>query len=68
MSISKTNWVQLADRLAFGVDYGSFMNEVEKNRGQANKREAYRAVYSAIYQVQLDEGPQPPERKERKKE
>jgi hypothetical protein len=45
MSISKTNWVQLA----LAVDYGSFMNEVAKNQGQANKREAYKAVYSAMY-------------------
>jgi hypothetical protein len=68
MSISKTNWVQLAGRLAVAVDYGSFMNEVEKNQGQANKREAYKSVYSTMYQVQLDEGSQPPKRRARKKQ
>jgi hypothetical protein len=60
MSISKADWVQLAARLAEGVDYSNFKNTVHEKPDQGSKGRAYLVIWRAMRDVQLTEGPESP--------
>jgi hypothetical protein len=60
MSIGKADWVQLAARLAEGVDYSNFKNTVHEQPDQGSKGRAYLVIWRAMRDVQLTEGPESP--------
>ena len=61
MSISKTDWVQLAARLAQMVDYPNFKSAVRRRADQANKSVPYMDIWTTMHRVQLVEGPEAPQ-------
>ena len=61
MSISKTDWVQLAARLAQMVDYPNFKSAVHRRADQANKSVPYMDIWTTMHRVQLVEGPEAPQ-------
>jgi hypothetical protein len=51
----KADWAKIAYRLAMGIDYCNFKDEVHKRPDQANKHSAYLSVWSAMLRVQHEE-------------
>jgi hypothetical protein len=55
LSISKRDWVKLADELASEVDYPNFKSAVHNRPDQANKNGPYLEIWSTMHAVQVEE-------------
>jgi hypothetical protein len=57
VAMRKTDWAKIVYRLAMGIHYCNFKDEVHKHPDQANKNSAYLSVWSAMLRVQHGEDP-----------
>jgi hypothetical protein len=56
IAMRKKDWAKIVYRLAMGIDYCNFKDEVHNRPDQANKNSAYLSVWSALMGVQRREG------------
>jgi hypothetical protein len=61
LSISRTDWITLAAKLAEEVNYPNFKSEVHRQPDQENKSGPYMAVWSVMHGVQIHEGKETPD-------
>jgi hypothetical protein len=57
IAMRKKDWAKIVYRLAMGIDYCNFKDEVHHHPDQDNKSAAYMAVWSALMRVQREEDP-----------
>jgi hypothetical protein len=55
IAMKKSDWAKIVYRLAMGIHYCNFKDEVHNHPDQANKNSAYLSVWSAMLRVQHGE-------------
>jgi hypothetical protein len=57
IAMRKRDWARIVYRLAMGIGYCNFKDEVHRHRDQDNKSSAYLSIWSAMLRVQHGEDP-----------